>query len=119
MPSTDQTALDRLQETLGHSFANPALLRDALTHPSVQSARENDIGYERLEFLGDRVLGLVVAEMLLHAFPGEAEGDIAKRHTAAVLASVRALSGVCPTRQGRVEASLERLLRRDRQVVVA
>lgn len=84
MPSTDTSALDRLQDALGHRFADTELLRDALTHPSVQGARENETGYERLEFLGDRILGLVVAEMLLNAYPDEAEGDLAKRHAAAV-----------------------------------
>ncbi len=84
MPSTDKTSLDRLQDALGHRFASTDLLRAALTHPSVQDARKNETGYERLEFLGDRVLGLIVAEMLLNAYPEEAEGDLAKRHAAAV-----------------------------------
>lgn len=57
------------------------LLRRALTHRSLDGA---GIGYERLEFLGDRVLGLIVAEMLLEAFPNEEEGAIAKRHAALV-----------------------------------
>lgn len=57
------------------------LLRRALTHRSLDGA---GIGYERLEFLGDRVLGLIVSEMLLEAFPKEEEGPIAKRHAALV-----------------------------------
>lgn len=57
------------------------ILRHALTHRSLQGA---GIGYERLEFLGDRVLGLVVADMLLSEFPKEEEGAIAKRHAALV-----------------------------------
>lgn len=68
---------------LGHDFANPALLSEALTHASLNvSGPVRD--YERLEFLGDRVLGLVVAHMLLEAFPDEREGDLAKRHVALV-----------------------------------
>jgi len=68
---------------LGHDFRNPALLIEALTHPSLNaSGPVRD--YERLEFLGDRVLGLVVAHMLLDAFPDEREGDLAKRHAALV-----------------------------------
>jgi ribonuclease-3 len=70
---------------IGHPFARPELLERALTHASATggpgpSPRTN----ERLEFLGDRVLGLIVAEMLLKNFPGEDEGRIAMRHTALV-----------------------------------
>ena len=73
-------ALSRLQERLGHIFARPALLERALTHPSVSSdPRHRGGDYERLEFLGDRVLGLVVAEMLFERFPKEAEGQLARR----------------------------------------
>lgn len=57
------------------------LLRRAFTHRSLDGS---GIGYERLEFLGDRVIGLIVAEMLLDAFPNEEEGSIAKRHTGLV-----------------------------------
>ena len=64
-----------------HDFARPALLAEALTHPSA-SGRGH--GYERLEFLGDRVLGLVVADMLLAAFPDEDEGALALRFTSLV-----------------------------------
>ncbi len=70
---------DRLRAAaavLDHSFRRRALLGEALTHPSV-GARGG--GYERLEFLGDRVLALVVADMLLAAFPDEDEGALAKR----------------------------------------
>ena len=73
-------ALSQLQEQLGYQFANPALLERALTHPSVSADREHHGGdYERLEFLGDRVLGLVVAEKLFTRFPQEAEGLLARR----------------------------------------
>ncbi len=80
MSVTDLTAL---QDALGHQFENTELLTQALTHPSVigTGAITALQAYERLEFLGDRVLGLVVAEMLLTAFPEEREGDIAKRHS--------------------------------------
>ena len=64
-----------------HTFGRPALLAEALTHPSA-SGRGH--GYERLEFLGDRVLGLVVADMLLAAFPDEDEGALALRFTSLV-----------------------------------
>jgi ribonuclease-3 len=69
-----------LQDRLGHRFADPALLVRALTHPSVSADPSHRGGdYERLEFLGDRVLGLVVAEMLFDRFPEEAEGLLARR----------------------------------------
>ena len=51
---------------LGHGFARPELLIEALTHPSMATGADN----QRLEFLGDRVLGLVIAEALLAAGPG-------------------------------------------------
>lgn len=73
-------ALSHLQDRLGHRFATPALLERALTHPSVSADPGHRGGdYERLEFLGDRVLGLVVAEMLFERFPEEAEGLLARR----------------------------------------
>lgn len=70
--------LRRLADVLGHVFARPELLEEALTHASATKKRGR--GYERLEFLGDRVLGLILADTLLAMFPTEREGDIAKRH---------------------------------------
>ena len=67
---------------LGHRFADPALLIEAVTHPSLTSATRAD--NQRLEFLGDRVLGLVVAEALLAADTGAAEGQLAPRFNALV-----------------------------------
>ncbi|HZH27160.1 MAG TPA: ribonuclease III [Azospirillaceae bacterium] len=77
-----------LEDALGHVFADKDLLRQALTHPSfagtAAAARGEGVAYERLEFLGDRVLGLVVAEWLLERYPDEREGDLAKRHAGLV-----------------------------------
>ncbi|WP_225764424.1 ribonuclease III [Inquilinus sp. Marseille-Q2685] len=83
---TEDEGLDAFARRLGHAFREPMLLVEALTHPSVsgQKRRIAKHGYERLEFLGDRVLGLVIAEWLLERFPKEAEGAIAKRHVALV-----------------------------------
>lgn len=75
-------SLDRFEETLGHRFRDPGLLAAALTHRSI--AREGTESYERLEFLGDRVLGLVVADMIYREFPDEPEGALARRFTALV-----------------------------------
>ncbi len=74
--------LDRLATVLGHRFAERALLEQAVTHPSATSPARPD--NQRLEFLGDRVLGLIVAEALLAAYPGEAEGALAPRFNALV-----------------------------------
>ena len=70
-----------LAERLGHGFSRPELLERALTHPSAASRRDGiDDSYERLEFLGDRVVGLIVADLLLARFPHEPEGALAVRH---------------------------------------
>jgi ribonuclease-3 len=71
--------LDGLDEKLGHRFADPGLIRRALTHASL-GAESN----ERLEFLGDRVLGLIVAERLYAEFPDVPEGGLAVRLNALV-----------------------------------
>lgn len=76
-----------LQDRVGYRFRKPALLKGALTHPSAPDAAvaaRGGAGYERLEFLGDRVLGVVVAELLLERFPDENEGALSKRLVALV-----------------------------------
>lgn len=70
-----------LEQKIGHVFADPALLQTALTHASLRGAAQNN---ERLEFLGDRVLGLAVAALLFEKFQEDSEGALAKRHTALV-----------------------------------
>jgi len=84
----DPSDLTPLQTALGHRFAEIGRLVEALTHSSVGGMDRSAVGqhYERLEFLGDRVLGLVIAEWLLERFPKEAEGALARRHTALVRA---------------------------------
>jgi len=71
-----------VENRIGYRFANPRLLTQALTHAS--AASQPSATYERLEFLGDRVLALVVADMLLSAFPAASEGELARRLTALV-----------------------------------
>lgn len=74
-----------LARQLGHDFKQPELLDRALMHSSMlANADEHTQSYERMEFLGDRVLGLVAADMLLEAFAGENEGQLARRHVALV-----------------------------------
>ncbi len=64
----------------GYTFEKPSYLEEALTHPSLSGTHN----YQRLEFLGDRVLGLVIATWLLESYPGEAEGKLNRRFTALV-----------------------------------
>ena len=99
-PAPSGTDLDALAATLGHDFRSPILLLTALTHAG--AARNRDRANERLEFLGDRVLGLVIADALLARFPGESEGALAKR--LASLVSRDALAGIA------VEIELGRFL---------
>jgi ribonuclease-3 len=80
---------------LGHDFARPELLAEALTHRSALD-RQPDLkaafphGNQRLEFLGDRVLSLAMADLLMRRFPHEHEGDLARRYSALVQASTLA-----------------------------
>ena len=76
---------DALLAELDHNFKNTGLLDRALTHSSaLEGARSGRQDNERLEFLGDRVLGLVVADMLIDAFPKAPEGELARRFNALV-----------------------------------
>ena len=75
-------ALSEFEDRLGHRFADKTLLTEALTHPSASSEARSD--NQRLEFLGDRVLGLVIAQALLDADPLAAEGALAPRYNALV-----------------------------------
>jgi len=74
--------LQAFQTRLGYGFGKPELLVQAVTHASLSSATRPD--NQRLEFLGDRVLGLVMAEALLRADEGAAEGLVAPRFNALV-----------------------------------
>ena len=67
----------KLEELIGHHFADKQRLDRALTHASTGSAKVSN--YERLEFLGDRVLGLCVAELLFQSFPAATEGELSVR----------------------------------------
>lgn len=70
-------AVRRLEEQTSHTFRDLARLERALTHVSARQSVGSD--YERLEFLGDRVLGLVIAEMLFRAYPTASEGELSLR----------------------------------------
>jgi ribonuclease III len=77
--------LDELEQRIGYAFKDRALLLEALTHASaLDSGRKQRRSYDRLEFLGDRVLGLIVSERLLDEHEHEAEGELAPRFNALV-----------------------------------
>lgn len=67
-----------LEKKLGYRFRNEALLARALTHSSLRGARKVRDDNERLEFVGDRVLGLAIVEMLEETYPEAAEGELAR-----------------------------------------
>ncbi|MDB5038782.1 MAG: rnc [Bacteriovoracaceae bacterium] len=75
-----------LQVSIGLKFKDPTLLELALTHTSYVHERKLSLekSNERLEFLGDAVLGVCIAEILIHAFPDEPEGALSKRRAALV-----------------------------------
>ena len=68
-----------LEERIGYSFAEQVLLDSALTHISALSGSSRAGSYQRLEFLGDHVLGLVISDMLFRAFPKANEGELSRR----------------------------------------
>ncbi|MES2961679.1 MAG: ribonuclease III [Pseudomonadota bacterium] len=69
---------------INYNFSNQALLEEALTHPSLSKENKNKPNYQRLEFLGDKVLSLVIAEFLMKKYPQEMEGDLSKRQASLV-----------------------------------
>lgn len=77
--------MEKLQQILQYHFKNQRLLQQALTHSSVTGNEHRN--YERLEFLGDRVLGMTMAHLLYNMFPNDREGDLAQRHVKLVRAA--------------------------------
>ena len=76
--------IETISKTIKYHFKNPQLLHEALTHPSIISKDSLKFNYERLEFLGDAVLNIVISEMLFNIFPKDTEGNLAKKKTALV-----------------------------------
>lgn len=68
------------EKALGHRFRRQQLLEVALTHASMRGGKAQQADNERLEFVGDRVLGLVIAEALSERFPAASEGELARRY---------------------------------------
>ena len=78
--AAEKAATAALEARIGHKFADPTLLVTAFTHVSaLKSTRKRGDSYQRLEFLGDHVLGLIVSDMLYRAFPNANEGELSKR----------------------------------------
>lgn len=76
MKTAGDAAIAPLERRLGYGFKNRDVILTALTHSTPAAGRAT---YQRQEFLGDRVLGLVIAEMLLAAYPTAPEGDLSRR----------------------------------------
>jgi ribonuclease III len=85
-PRKPDARFTELEQRIGYEFTDRGLLREALTHGSALDVggKKKRRSYDRLEFLGDRVLGLVVAERLLDEHENEAEGELAARFNALV-----------------------------------
>ncbi|MBX9931442.1 MAG: ribonuclease III [Methylobacterium sp.] len=71
--------LDALEARIGHVFTDKTLIGRALTHVSKAGGNGRAGSYQRLEFLGDRVLGLAIADLLYEAFPQADEGELSRR----------------------------------------
>ncbi|MGE5551880.1 MAG: ribonuclease III [Bacteroidota bacterium] len=88
-PDTSAASVEELAQAIGFPMDATALLRIALTHKSCANEEDTESN-ERLEFLGDAVLGLVVGDFLFHEYPGAHEGQLAKLRALVVSAPVLA-----------------------------
>ncbi|MCI9262730.1 MAG: ribonuclease III, partial [Eggerthellaceae bacterium] len=79
-----ETKLARAQEIIAHDFRNTQYLLSAITHPSATEGRAVKYSYERLEFLGDSILGAIVATTAFHRFPDLDEGGLTRIKVALV-----------------------------------
>jgi len=75
--------IQKLKSSIGYEFKESLYIKKALTHSSAHH-ESTGLDYERLEFLGDRIVNLIVADLLFKTFKDEKEGALAKRHTALV-----------------------------------
>ncbi len=78
---SEQT-LEKFYQKISYNFNNPRLLEEALTHPSLIT--EKKFNYQRLEFLGDKVLSLIISDFLMKKHPKENEGALSKRQASLV-----------------------------------
>jgi len=84
LPRLGDEQCTELEDAIGYKFKDRSLLDRAMTHSSAVQEHGARFSYERLEFLGDRVLGLVIANLLFEKFEGEPEGGLAPRLNALV-----------------------------------
>jgi ribonuclease III len=90
LPRFPQARFEEITQQIGYRFTDPTLLARALTHGSTLKHKGD---YQRLEFLGDRVLGLVIAEYLFRTYPTHGEGEMSASHSALVRGEACALAG--------------------------
>ncbi len=95
--------LEEFSQKIDYQFSDSKLLTEALTHPSFSKYNRSAPNYQRLEFLGDKVLSLVISEYLMAKYQNENEGDLSKRHAA--LVSGEALSEIA------LEVEIDKVLR--------
>lgn len=74
----------KLEKRIGYRFRNPALLAEALRHASTRGENDGEHSYERLEYLGDAVLNLCIAEATFDRYPEAGEGELSKRRAAVI-----------------------------------
>lgn len=79
-----KNSFDSFCQKINHDFSDSKLLEEALTHPSLAKEDRTKPNYQRLEFLGDKVLSLVIGDFLMHKYLTESEGDLSKRQAALV-----------------------------------
>ena len=100
MTFTEEQAskLQRAEEVLGYSFSNKQLILSAITHPSATEGRAVKYSYERLEFLGDSILGAIVADVAFERFHELDEGGLTRIKVALVSGAslVRPAVGTVP-----------------------
>lgn len=84
LTAEQQTKLERAQKIVGRTFENTQYLLSAITHPSATEGRAVKFSYERLEFLGDSILGALVANAAFHQFPELDEGGLTRIKVALV-----------------------------------
>lgn len=89
--AVDTDLIARAEKIVGHRFSDPSLLLRALTHPSVVSDGAADAGhmYERMEFLGDSILGFLIADEAYHRFPDMREGGMTRIRVGLIAGSVQ------------------------------